>query len=130
MPDVNVFVVTVYADGGEVGWFEIEAPDLKEALIRSADPKHAQVLGLGDQVDVSLLKDPVLNLRPPAGEAYANGIESGRAEERARCIQICISNRDEWNTAGWAACAEEILREIDSTKIGPPETTMCDPSAE
>jgi hypothetical protein len=49
----------------------------------------------------------------PEGEAYAKGIQAGRVEERARCIQICTSNRDEWNTEGdgWF-CADQILLEI------------------
>ncbi len=37
-----------------------------------------------------------------------------RAEERARCAAIAHENILEWNEAGWMACAEEILRRIES----------------
>ena len=60
------------------------------------------------------LIEGALAVAQPAGAAYAQGIERGRTEERERCARIARNNMNEWNTAGWEACAEEILREIEN----------------
>ena len=59
------------------------------------------------------LAEGIMSVAQPDGQAYAQGIAAGRAEERERCEAICRRNMDEWNTEGdgWFY-TNHILREI------------------
>lgn len=48
---------------------------------------------------------------------FAGLLLRGIEGERERCAGIARSNLDEWNSAGWMACAEDILRRIENPTV-------------